>query len=135
MTGKQAAQHPWFNVLNELIMENSYKKIGSNGVPQAVASALAGLVKHQLPTKFHEAVLSFLCHRCLNREQLENTQIAFLEIDADLDGYINQADLEKAFTTYYFTGKDEFADDEGCEWETAEEKARAMQALKQHQFE
>lgn len=42
-----------------------------------------------------------ICHRNLNREDLENLENAFMCIDTDFDGVISFDEFKAAFDQYY----------------------------------
>lgn len=59
-----------------------------------------------------------ICHRTINREDLESLEYCFLSMDLDYDGLISYDEFKKAYDTYY---KSQFAEDQGMSDEDEEQ--------------
>ena len=51
--------------------------------------AITNMIDCKIQNKIQEGILSMICHRTLNREEMENLEFAFLCLDLDYDGLIS----------------------------------------------
>lgn len=68
------------------------------------------MIDCRFQNKLQEAIVSIVCHRTINREDLDMMEASFLAMDIDNDGMISYPEFEYAFNKYY---KCQFAEDEG----------------------
>lgn len=50
---------------------------------------ITNMIDCKLENKVQEGILSMICHRSINREDLENLELGFLTLDTDCDGLIS----------------------------------------------
>jgi len=91
--------HPWIQTNAPFIPE-----------PAPMNDAITNMIDCRIENKIQEAILSMICHRTLNREDLENLEYAFLCIDLDCNGVVTFDEFKKAYDQFY---KPQFAKDEG----------------------
>lgn len=84
---------------------------------------ITNMIDCKFENKVQEGILSMICHRTLNREDLENLEQGFLAIDTDFDGLISFQEFKEAYELYY---KPVFAEDEAL----SDEDEEASQLVK-----
>jgi Ca2+-binding EF-hand superfamily protein len=58
---------------------------------------ITNMIDCKFENKVQEGILSMICHRTINREDLENLEQAFLTIDTDFDGLISFQEFKAAY--------------------------------------
>ena len=63
--------------------------------------ALTNMIDCKIQDKIQEGILSMICHRTLNREDLENLENAFMCMDLDCNGVLTFDEFQRAYNQYY----------------------------------
>lgn len=91
ISAKEALNHPFFKKgINHYV--NNNRLIFSNSDTKKV---LSSLVSFSNKTKFFQAVLTYLTHNFVKKEELTSLKNVFMAIDTDIDGKISQNELKK----------------------------------------
>ena len=91
ITAKEALNHPFFKKGISHYLNNN-KSIYSNSRTKQV---LSSLISFSNKSKFFQAVLTYLTHNFVTKEELTSLKNVFMAIDTDIDGKISQAELKE----------------------------------------
>jgi len=97
----QALNHPWLSLKAQCKPE-----------PHVMRHILKNMRDFRYQFKFQEAILALIVHRFVVREDQENLERAFLELDRDFDGVIGYQEFAYGFERYYFNAAEELTSEE-----------------------
>ncbi len=90
ISASKALLHPWIQTNAPFIAE-----------PAVMNEALTNMIDCKIQDKIQEGILSMICHRTLNREDLENLENAFMCMDLDCNGVLTFDEFQRAYNQYY----------------------------------
>jgi calcium-dependent protein kinase len=91
ISSKEALNHPFFK--NE-IMENLYINLDPE-IENKTKEAILSLINFSYESKFFQAVITYLVHNFIPKEEENKLKNVFLSIDSDFDGKISRNDLRR----------------------------------------
>ena len=90
ISSKEALNHPFFK--NE-IMDNLYINLDPD-IENKTKEAILSLINFPYESKFFQAVITYLVHNFIPKEEETKLKNVFLSIDSDFDGKISKNDLK-----------------------------------------
>ena len=90
ISSKEALNHPFFK--NE-IMDNLYINLDPE-IENKTKEAILSLINFPYESKFFQAVITYLVHNFIPKEEENKLKNVFLSIDSDFDGKISKNDLK-----------------------------------------
>jgi calcium-dependent protein kinase len=90
ISSKEALNHPFFK--NE-IMDNLYINLDPE-IENKTKEAILSLINFPYESKFFQAVITYLVHNFIPKEEETKLKNVFLSIDSDFDGKISKNDLK-----------------------------------------
>ena len=91
ISSKEALNHPFFK--NE-IMDNLYINLDPE-IENKTKEAILSLINFSYESKFFQAVITYLVHNFIPKEEENKLKNVFLSIDSDFDGKISRNDLRR----------------------------------------
>ena len=91
ISSKEALNHPFFK--NE-IMDNLYINLDPE-IENKTKEAILSLINFPYESKFFQAVITYLVHNFIPKEEENKLKNVFLSIDSDFDGKISRNDLRR----------------------------------------
>ena len=96
ISSKEALNHPFFK--NE-IMDNLYINLDPE-IENKTKEAILSLINFSYESKFFQAVITYLVHNFIPKEEENKLKNVFLSIDSDFDGKISRNDLRRMFKKF-----------------------------------
>jgi calcium-dependent protein kinase len=95
-TARQALNHPWFKyVQNSSVVDNID--------PEYSKTVLNSLKTFNAEQKFQQAVVTFITHNLIKKEEVKHLKKIFQFLDKDNDGRISKLELNNAFKDVFGT--------------------------------
>jgi serine/threonine protein kinase len=91
ISSKEALNHPFFK---NKIMENLYINLDPE-IENKTKEAILSLINFSYESKFFQAVITYLVHNFIPKEEENKLKNVFLSIDSDFDGKISRNDLRR----------------------------------------
>jgi calcium-dependent protein kinase len=94
ITAQEALKHPFFTNYKERkkSVDNYHN---SNTYIQKTKEVISSLVSFTYKSKFFQAVLTYLTHNFMQKQEINDIKDIFLSIDTDLDGKISKSELRE----------------------------------------
>jgi serine/threonine protein kinase len=94
ITAQEALKHPFFTNYKERkkSIDNYHN---SNTYTQKTKEVISSLVSFTYKSKFFQAVLTYLTHNFMQKQEINDIKDIFLSIDTDLDGKISKSELRE----------------------------------------
>ena len=96
ISSKEALNHPFFK--NE-IMDNLYINLDPE-IENKTKEAILSLINFSYESKFFQAVITYLVHNFIPKEEENKLKNVFLSIDSDFDGKLSRNDLRRIFKKF-----------------------------------